>query len=201
LGSRAASLPTHSRTTSTYTLRAVESKDHAHPQLQAQINEYKRGGDGLRGNQPYTGPNVPLGRWKESPYNPANIKPDTAVYYVNVSPGSVLYGLDVDRNKIKTRERGYKIQAAKQVKRWGRWNIVTAQSTYYDLNFLSAAEPACNCSGACSVGKSASGTNTASALTGTAGAFSEIQPSACLPGLVSYARTKWNESGKVLHTC
>jgi hypothetical protein len=58
-----------------------------------------------------------------------------------VSPGSVLHGLDVDRNKIKTRERGYIIQAAKQVKRWGGWNSVTAQSTYYDLNFLSAAEP------------------------------------------------------------
>jgi hypothetical protein len=121
---------------------SVESKGHAHPQLQAQINEYKRGGDGLVGNRPYPGPKVPLGRWKDSPYNPANIKADTAIYYVNVSPGSVLHGLDVDRNNIKTRERGYKVHAARRVKRWGRWNVVTAQSTYYSVDFLSAAEPA-----------------------------------------------------------
>jgi hypothetical protein len=119
---------------------SVESKNHAHSQLQAQINEYKRGGDGLVGNRPFTGPKVPLGRWKGSPYNPVNIKADTAIYYVNVSPGSVLHGIDVDGKKIKTRERGFRIQAAKRVKRWGHWNVVTAQSTYYSLKFLSTAE-------------------------------------------------------------
>ena len=120
---------------------SVESYRHAHPQLQGQINEYKRGGDGLVGNLSYTGPKVPLGRWKNSPYNPANIKADSGVYYVNVSPGSVLYGLDVDRKKIKSRERSYEIQAAERIKRWGRWNVVTAQSTYYALEFLSTAKP------------------------------------------------------------
>jgi GH25 family lysozyme M1 (1,4-beta-N-acetylmuramidase) len=120
---------------------SVESYSHAHPQLQAQINEYKRGGDGLVGNRHYTGPKVPLGRWKDSPYNPANIKEDNGIYCVNVSPGSVLYGLDVDRNKIKTREVGFEIQAAKRIKRWGRWNVVTASSTYYDLKFLSNKKP------------------------------------------------------------
>jgi hypothetical protein len=120
---------------------SVESYSHAHPQLQAQINEYKRGGDGLVGNRPYTGPKVLLGRWKDSPYNPANIKGDNGVYYVNVNPGSVFYGLDVDRKKIKTREPGFEIQAAKRIKRWGRWNVVTASSTYYDLEFLSTKKP------------------------------------------------------------
>ena len=84
---------------------------------------------------------MPLGRWKNSPYNPANIKADSGVYYVNVSPGSVLYGLDVDRKKIKSRERSYEIQAAERIKRWGRWNVVTAQSTYYALEFLSTTKP------------------------------------------------------------
>jgi hypothetical protein len=45
---------------------SVELYRHAHLQMQAQINEYKRGGDSLVGNRPYTGPKVPLGRWKDS---------------------------------------------------------------------------------------------------------------------------------------
>ena len=34
------------------------------------------------------------------------------------------------------RERGYRVQAAMQVYRWGRWNVVTETSTYYALEHL-----------------------------------------------------------------
>lgn len=118
------------------------SREHyanAHDQLQTQIREMEAGGDGLRGDGAYNGPDVPLGRWKDSPYNPVNIKADTGVYYVNTS---VLNGRNVD-NVIKyKRIRGYPVQAAQQVFRWGRWNVVTATPTYYSLAYLSTSKPA-----------------------------------------------------------
>lgn len=115
---------------------SIESAAHAHQQLRDQIEEYRKGGDGLKGDRPYNGPSVPLGTWAESPYNSANIKADTGVYYVNTN---VLNGRDVDNNVVRKRTRGYEIQAAQQVKRWGRWNVVTSTPTYYALDYLEAA--------------------------------------------------------------
>ena len=110
-----------------------ESYDHAHKDLQAQIREHEAGGDGLKGDRPYNGPKVPSGRWKESPYNPENIRPDTAKYEVITD---TLSGYTVDHVKFRERDKGYVITAAQQVYRWGRWNVVTGTPTYYDLGSL-----------------------------------------------------------------
>jgi Glycosyl hydrolases family 25 len=122
-----------------------ESFDSLHPEAKAQLSEYQRwldgekDGDGLVGQHPYPGPLPPeLEHWDTSPYNPQNIKGDVGTYYVDVAPDSVLFGLNVDRQKVRERERGYEIKAAKQINRWGRWNVVTATPTYYALEFLSA---------------------------------------------------------------
>lgn len=114
---------------------SVESAEHAHKQAQDQIDEFKRGGDGLVGDKSYNGPNVKLGSWKESPYNPVNIKPDTGKYGVDTDR---LYGRDVDYAIVRQRTRGYVIQAAKQIYRWGRWNVVTKTPTYYAAEYLKA---------------------------------------------------------------
>jgi hypothetical protein len=96
------------------------------------------GGDGLRGDGAYNGPHVPLGMWAGSPYNPVNIKADTGVYYVTANK---LNGRNVDQDVVTTRARGYRIQAAQQVFRWGRWNVTTGTPTYYSLSYLSKDQP------------------------------------------------------------
>lgn len=129
-----------------------ESYNSLHWQAQNQLKEYRtwlasittggsaKDGDGLVGAQPYPGPLPPaLEHWATSPYNPMNITEDTKTYQVNVGEGSVLYGLDVDRQKVKTRERGFEVQAAKRVQRWGRSNVVTSAGTYYAASFLTEA--------------------------------------------------------------
>lgn len=115
-----------------------ENYDHAHSQLQGQIREMEAGGDGLRGDGKYNGPDAPLGWWKDSPYNPINIREDTGVWYVTANK---LNGRNVDNEVVRTRERGYRIQAAQQIFRWGRWNVVTATPTYYSLAYLSKTQP------------------------------------------------------------
>jgi len=112
---------------------SLESYDHAHQQLQDQIDEFRLGGDGLKGDNLYNGPNVKLDRWANSPYNPVNIKADTGKYVVDVD---ALYGRNVDNAVVRRRVRGYVVQAARQIKRWGRWNVVTDTPTYYAAEFL-----------------------------------------------------------------
>jgi Glycosyl hydrolases family 25 len=116
-----------------------ESYDHASESLQAQIREQERGGDGLRGDRPYNGPSyADLGRWKDSPYNPVNIKIDTGEYEV-AEDG--LNGYTVDKIKKHDRELGYIVKARTQVYRWGRWNVVTSTPTYYKLSSLKPITP------------------------------------------------------------
>jgi hypothetical protein len=115
-----------------------ESYDSLHPSAKAQYKEYIAGGDGLVGSAQYTGPSTKFERWKTSPYNPSNITADTALYTVDVSSG-FLWGLTVDRKKKVARDKGETVQAAKQVKRWGRQNCVTADDTYYALDYLEVA--------------------------------------------------------------
>lgn len=115
-----------------------ENYDHAHSQLQGQIREMEAGGDGLRGDGKYNGPHVPLGMWKDSPYNLANIKADTGIWYVTANR---LNGRNVDNEIVTTRARGYRIQAAQQIFRWGRWNVTTGTPTYYSLSYLSKDQP------------------------------------------------------------
>ena len=90
-------------------------------------------------------PAPPSHRWsvgKPQPYNSANMRPDTRLYYVDVKDGSFLKGLSVDR-KVKTaKERGSQVQAVKQILRWGRANIVTDTDTYFALEFLTTEPPA-----------------------------------------------------------
>ena len=107
---------------------SVESYAHLHPQAKAQVDEYRRGGDGLRGGARYTGPRTPLGRWADSPYNPANVRDEQGVLVVQVEE---LLGLDVDRQPTKRRPRGFEVTYVRRVKRWGRWNVVTERGTYY----------------------------------------------------------------------
>jgi len=113
-----------------------ESAAHAHQQARDQIDEYRRGGDGLVGDRPYVGPNVKLDRWANSPYHPKNIKPDTGKYVVDTDR---LYGRDVDGAIVRQRLRGYVIQAASQVYRWDRWNVCTTTPTYYAAEYLKPA--------------------------------------------------------------
>lgn len=116
-----------------------ESYDHGHEDLQSQIREQERGGDGLVGSRPYNGPSyADLGRWKDSPYNPDNIKIDTGLYEVT-SP--VLNGYTVDHIKLRERDTGYRVQGVLQIFRWGRWNVVTRTPTYYDAGKLALINP------------------------------------------------------------
>lgn len=112
---------------------SLESYAHAHPQLQAQIVEFKRGGDGLVGDKPYSGPKAPLGRWSESPANPINVNADTGRYEVIAT---TLNGRDLDNNVVRKRERGFVLQAAKRIYRWGRWNVATSTPTLYAPDYL-----------------------------------------------------------------
>lgn len=129
-----------------------ESLHHTHPEAQQQLTSYVFGylhtvmgrrGAGLPGAKwrRYIGPRTPLERWVDSPYNPANISADTHTYYVDVEPGSRLFGLNVDQRPIKTRERGFAVVAAQQVRRWGRQNVVTRAGTFYALDNLSRRNP------------------------------------------------------------
>jgi hypothetical protein len=117
-----------------------ESYDHASESLQGQVREQEHGGDGLVGGRAYNGPSyADLGRWKDSPYNPVNIKIDTGEYKV-IEDG--LNGYTVDKIKKHDRELGYIVKASAQIFRWGRWNVVTATPTYYKLTSLEALTPA-----------------------------------------------------------
>jgi hypothetical protein len=108
-----------------------ESYDHLHPQAQSQIDEYLRnGGDGLVGSAGYTGPATKADRWANSPYNPKNIKKVQGFATVEVDG---LIGNSVDRYKRKVRDKGFEIEFVQQVKRWGRWNLVTEAGIYYAL--------------------------------------------------------------------
>ena len=109
---------------------SVESYAHLHPQAKAQVDEYRRGGDGLRGSAGYTGPRTPLGRWADSPYNPANVRREGGTSVVGVD---TLLGLDVDRATRTSRERGATVAYVRRVRRWGRWNAVTDDGTYYAI--------------------------------------------------------------------
>lgn len=115
---------------------SVESAAHAHQQLRDQITEWRAGGDGLVGNGAYNGPDVPLGMWASSPYNPKNIKPDTNTYVVDTE---ALNGRSVDGNIKWKRKRGDTVTAVQQVFRWGRWNVVTSSPTYYASQYLKVA--------------------------------------------------------------
>jgi Glycosyl hydrolases family 25 len=116
-----------------------ESYDHAHSSLQAQIREQEAGGDGLVGGGKYNGPSyADLGRWKDSPYNPDNIKVDSGHYEV-IEDG--LNGYTVDKIKVRDRPLGHIIDARSQVFRWGRWNVVTGTPTYYKLSSLKLVLP------------------------------------------------------------
>lgn len=117
-----------------------ESYDSLHQQAKDQIKEYQRwlaggpDGDGLVSAQRYPGPRVPnLEHWATSPYNPKNIKADTGRYVVDTD---LLIGRDLDKNKVRTRARGYEIQAAQQIYRWSRWNVATSTPTLYALDYL-----------------------------------------------------------------
>jgi hypothetical protein len=120
-----------------------ESYANLHRQAKDQIQEYLRwldgnpDGDGLTTLQQYPGLRIPsLEHWVTSPYNPANIKSDLSRYVVDVD---ALYGRDVDNKIVRKRARGYVIQAARQVKRWDRWNVVTSSGTYYAAQYLTLA--------------------------------------------------------------
>lgn len=107
--------------------------DSLHPEAQAQVRDFKKKPrrDGLYYHRAYVGPSTPLGSWKESPYNPANLKaPAAAQYRVVVKE---LLGLTVDRKPRSghNRKKGYVINADRLVRRWGRWNLVTSSGSYY----------------------------------------------------------------------
>lgn len=109
--------------------------DSLHPEAQAQVRDFKKKPrrDGLYYHRAYVGPSTPLGSWKDSPYNPANIKtPAAAQYRVVVKE---LLGLTVDRKPRSghNRKKGYVINADRLVRRWGRWNLVTSSGSYYAI--------------------------------------------------------------------
>jgi hypothetical protein len=117
-----------------------ESYDHASKSLQAQIREQEAGGDGLKGGGAYNGPSyADLGRWKDSPYNPDNVKIDTGLYEVITE---TLKGYTVDHIRVRERAKGYRVQGSIQVFRWNRWNVVTKSPTYYDATKLILVNPA-----------------------------------------------------------
>jgi hypothetical protein len=115
-----------------------ESYAHAHDDLKDQVKAQEAGRNGLAKDGPYNGPSyADLGRWANSPYNPANVQLRRASYVVDPAKVStVLLGKDVDDNTVRRREPGYELQAVKLIKRWGRWNAVTSTPTYYALDYL-----------------------------------------------------------------
>ncbi len=129
-----------------------ESLAHAHAEAQEQLNSGRFGylhtvggkrGAGLAGSPDsrYIGPGTTPDRWSDSPYNPANITADTNTYFVDVAPGTTLLGLNVDRKVKFNRPPGFKLVAARQIRRWGRQNVVTKSGTYYALEFLNKTDP------------------------------------------------------------
>lgn len=110
-----------------------ESYEHAHDDLQDQVRAHERGKNGLSNDGPYNGPNVPRGRWADSPYNPKNVEVDTGIYEVITD---TLNGYTVDKIKVRERTKGYMIAGSLRIDRWGRPNIVTKTPTYYKLESL-----------------------------------------------------------------
>lgn len=107
------------------------SYDSLHQTAKDQVKDFKKGKNGLVGHGKYVGPKTPLGSWKDSPYNPDNIREVKDVYYVQTD---TLLGLDVDRNQKEKKKKGDKISFVRQVKRWGRWNAVTSKGTYFAIS-------------------------------------------------------------------
>jgi hypothetical protein len=111
-----------------------ESYAAGHEDLQSQIREQEAGGDGLQGSGKYNGPTyAKLDRWAGSPYNPINYTLDVGKYRVI---SDTLQGRDVDNNIVRERAKGYVVQAAQEVTRFGRQNIVTGTPTYYAREYL-----------------------------------------------------------------
>lgn len=106
----------------------VSAKSQMPQSARSQIEELLRGGDGLVGTASYTGPEIKLGSWAASPYNPVNINPVERRLYVQVD---ALQGTNIDRRPTVLRHKGEGINSVKYVKRWGRWNAVTSSGTYY----------------------------------------------------------------------
>lgn len=104
--------------------------EHMHWEAQAQCNEIMAGGDGLLGNAHFYGPSKKYrNSWKNSAYNPANVREGGKYEVVS----GTLQGLNLDRTPKKntTRKKGYVVNAVKLVRRWGRWNAVTSKNTFY----------------------------------------------------------------------
>lgn len=113
-------------------IHAVEyPANQAHWSAEQQVTRFRKWGEnGLANRRPYYGPRVPLGTWASSPYNPANIKPGKVKMRVTVDG---LMGLTVDRKDTGIRRnKGYVITGTR-IKRWGRWNLVTARGTWYAI--------------------------------------------------------------------
>lgn len=117
-----------------------ESYDSLHPSAKAQYREYIAGGDGLVGSAKYTGPSTPFERWTTSPYNGANITEGAQTYWVSVADG-FLWGLDVDRKKVTTRDKGAAVVSDCRVERWGRSNAVTPEDVYFAMDYLTTTKP------------------------------------------------------------
>lgn len=122
-----------------------ESLSHTHAEAHAQLDALSFGylhkiagkrGAGLAGARwrRYIGPDNAVEHWETSPYRPENVTEDTATYTVTAEPS--LLGLNVDRQQVTSRKTGATITATKQVRRWGRQNIVTAEGDYYALDYL-----------------------------------------------------------------
>jgi hypothetical protein len=116
-----------------------------HPEAQAQVRDFEHTPrrNGLVGHGRYSGPNVALGTWKDSPYNPDNIREGKGVFYV---ASDALLGLSVDRKTKESKKKGDRISYVLQVRRWGRWNAVTGRGRYFAISddkqiYLSADKP------------------------------------------------------------
>lgn len=110
-----------------------DSYDSMHAEAKAQCREIMAGGDGLLGNAKFTGPGRSYRTaWASSAYNPKNVK--TGGKYKVVSTN--VQGLNISREPRKNtlRKKNYEIKAVKLVKRWGRWNAVTSQGTFYAIS-------------------------------------------------------------------
>jgi GH25 family lysozyme M1 (1,4-beta-N-acetylmuramidase) len=115
-----------------------ESYYSLHPSAQAQYKEYRDGGDGLVGSRTYTGPDTDFERWSGSALNPLNITGDTAAYRVTASE---LLGLNVDRERVTSKKKDETVTAVKQVYRWDRPNIVTAEGVFFARDYLEPVLP------------------------------------------------------------
>lgn len=104
-----------------------------HPEARAQLDDFraKPRRNGLAGHGRYVGPSTPLGSWSTSPYNPANVREERGVMYVQ---SATLLGLDVDRNTKEHKRRGDRVAYVRKVKRWGRWNVVTVRGRYFAIS-------------------------------------------------------------------